>query len=146
MPLMLTRLPDWQSALERFLDDNQNRPFRYGSWDCCHFTCEAVRIITGTDIISDFRNQYRSRKEALRMIQAVTGSISVQRIAEHVTAAHCMPEVPILKAQRGDVALIRRARDFSLGLVALNGREIMTTSRRGLVRIPLALGVRAWQV
>jgi hypothetical protein len=102
--------------------------------------------MTGVDPAHDFRGKYNSRGEAYRSIKAATGAISVQAIVTTITAKLQMPEIPVRRAQTGDVVLIERARDFSLGLIALNWSEIIACRSRGLCRISLNQAVRAWRV
>lgn len=146
MAIVLTRLPNWPALLQSFLCDNQHRPFQYGSWDCCLFVCDAIQIMTGTDIAKDFRGRYFSRKEAFEAIREYAGTASVQAVSETVALDHQMPEIPILQAHRGDMALLIRGRDYSLGLIDLNGKEVIHTSPKGLWRVPLSFAVRAWSV
>jgi hypothetical protein len=70
----------------------------------------------------------------------------VQAVVEAVAAKHSMQDTPVFHARRGDVVLIRRGRDYSLGLVALNGRDIVLASVHGLWTIPVSSAVRAWHV
>ena len=142
----MTREPDWQARLHAFLMEHRSDAFRYGRWDCCLFVCDAIFEMTGVDPAANFRGAYSSRAEARRALIAQVGSSSVEAAVEAVTAKHGMRETGVLHARRGDVVLIARSRDFSLGLVALSGRDIALASSRGLWTIPLSSAVRAWHV
>lgn len=142
----MTRLHDWQARLDSFLHVHAHDPFVYGSWDCCLFVCDAILEMTGIDPAQDYRDNYKSRGEAYRLIKAATGSKSLQTIVANITAKLQMAKIPVLCAQRGDVVLIKRARDYSLGLIALNGREIVACRAHGLCRISLSHATRAWRV
>ena len=137
----MTRKPDWQALLDAFLAEHQFDSFQYGRWDCCLFVCDAVFVMTGVDPAAAYRGTYASRAEARK---AACGS--VQATVEAVCAEHGMDETAVPFARRGDVALVGRRRDCSLGIVALNGREIVLTSSAGLWRVPLGTAVRAWHV
>ena len=102
--------------------------------------------MTDTDVAADFRGRYSTAMEARRLMRAQTGSESVQAITELITRKFTMTETTILLCQRGDVALMRRAGGFSLGMIALNGREIMVCYRRGLIQIPMTRAMRVWRV
>jgi hypothetical protein len=142
----VTRKTDWQARLHAFLMERRFDRFRYGRWDCCLFVCDAVCVMTGTDPAAAFRGAYSCRSEARRALRAY-GTCSVQGAVEAITAQLDMPETPVLHARRGDVALIKRSgQDYSLGLVALNGRDIVLASAHGLWTIPVASAVRAWHV
>ena len=142
----MQRRSDWQSVLENFLRTHQNRPFEYGNWDCCLFVCDAIASMTGVDLAADYRGTYSTRAGALRAIREQLGTRSIQAVAENAAAVHNMPEVPVSHAHRGDMVLIQRGRDYSLGLVALNCRDVIVTSKRGLWRLPVSRAVRAWHV
>jgi hypothetical protein len=135
---MLTRRDEWPALLEEFLKVSHGKQFRYGRFDCCLFVADAIAAMTGTDIARESRG-YHSRKQAL------CGQ-SVEQIVSGIAEDYDMPEVPVLMAGRGDMILIPRPRDFSLGLVSMNGTEILIALRAGYGAIPLSSGVRAWKV
>jgi hypothetical protein len=136
----VTRFPDWQERLSRFFAIHRTRPFRYGDWDCCIFAADAIQQISGVDIAAEFRGKYGSRREAYDLIR------SVRLVAERVATIHGMQQVPITYARRGDMALIPRARDYSLGIVSLTGKEIVVLRSRTLMTLPLSYGLVAWHV
>ena len=142
----MQRRSDWQRVLDEFLWANQTRPFEYGRWDCCLFICDAIVVMTGVDLAAPYRGRYSTRAGALHAISERLGTASIQAVAASAAAAHQMPEIPVSHAHRGDMLLVARGRDCSLGLVALNGRDVIVTSKRGLWRLPLSRAVRAWQV
>lgn len=142
----LVRLPNWHAHLDYFLVANRDRQFGYGQFDCCLFVCDAIQAITGTDPAAPFRDRYSSLKGARREMKEYCGSPSVANVVALVASRHGMPEIPPLCAGRGDIVLITRPPGFSLGLVALNGREIVVTAQSGLELISLSLAVRAWRV
>lgn len=112
-------------------------PLVYGRSDCCLFVCNAIQAMTGVDVAAEFRGKYSTLAEARRFG-------TVREIAERITAQFSMPEVPVLRAQRGDVVLIKR-RSYSLGLVDLSGR-IAALTKDGLTRIPIESASKAWRV
>lgn len=143
----MTRRPDWQARLDSFLHAHAHDSFAYGSWDCCLFVCDAIQEMTGVDPASSFRNRYKTRSEAYSAIREQLGAKSLRAAVESITSTLGMQEAASMKlAQRGDVALIKRARDYSLGLIALNGREVIVCRSGGLCRISLNQAVRAWRV
>jgi hypothetical protein len=132
----MTRKPDWQALLDRFLAEHRFDTFQYGRWDCCLFVSDAILVMTGIDPAAGYRGTYSSRAQSRRFgpLQAHVGA---------VCAKHGMQEAPVALAQRGDVVMVGRRQ---LGLVALNGREAVLTSSAGLWRVPLGSAVRAWHV
>jgi hypothetical protein len=142
---MLSRKPNWQTELHSFLQSRRSAEFRYGSFDCCLFACDAILAMTHVDIAAPFRGQYGSRSEAYRAIEAYAGRASVEAVTERVISENGMPEVTPLKARRGDLVLLRRPKDFSLAIVGLDG-AILAAGARGFERVPSCFAVRAWRV
>lgn len=134
----MIRFPDWASRLEVFLRANAARRFKYGEWDCCLFVAAAIETMTGIDLALPFRGTYRSRKEA-----RAHGRVAA--ISQRVFDTALEP-VPVLKAQRGDVVLIQRSRDHSLGVLGLNGRDVVAVAKSGFLHLPLRLALSAWHV
>jgi hypothetical protein len=143
---VLSRYPDWPTRLDQFLYSHSGIDFEYGRWDCCLFVADAIVAMTGADVAERFRGTYGSRKEALRAVKQYTGQASIKAVAETLFRKHGMREVPVLCAQRGDAVLVSRGKDHSLGLIALNGKEIVAVSKDSLLRWPLDRAVRAWRV
>lgn len=143
---MISRLPNWQSALSAYLVDVAARPFAYGRFDCGLFVAGAVEALTGVDVVPGIRGIYKDRRSAFAQVRSICGAATMEALAEYLTAKYGMPEVAPLMAQRGDAVLLRRGRRSSLGIVAMHGTEILTPFRGGLLRLPLAHATRAWQV
>lgn len=145
---MLIRRPTWPSLLQSYLDSCRSRPFAYGTWDCALFVADAIESMTGTDLASYFRSAYTSRREAVSTIARFCGNSSIQTVAATIAREYGMPEIDILHAGRGDMLLIKRAkgRDYSLGLVNLNGQKALIALRIGVGEISLSTVHRAWRV
>jgi hypothetical protein len=146
--MQLQRYADWAERLDQFLLSVSRFRFRYGagedSQDCALFVANAVYAMTGTDLAARFRGQYHSRKEALALAKSHTGKVTLRPFFEW--ALRELPQAPVPCAQRGDIVLVRRAGDVSLGIVSLDGRTILAVAKEGLLRLPLHLGIRAWRV
>ena len=142
----MQRRSDWQLVLDEFFRANQHRRFEYGKWDCCLFVSDAIVAMTGVDLAAAYRGRYSTRDGAMRAISEQLGTASILAVAENAAAAHHMPEVTVPHAHRSDMVLVAHGRDYSLGLVALNGWDVIVASKRGLWRLPLSRAVRAWQV
>ncbi len=52
------RLENWPTLLNKFIDENRNRPFVWGEWDCGLAALEAVKVITGVDHTPKFKGRY----------------------------------------------------------------------------------------
>jgi hypothetical protein len=143
---MLSRKPDWQTQLQQFLLRSLSARFAYGQLDCCLFVADAVLAMTGTDIAATFRGRYHSREEALALCESYGGKRSVRSLVSKALAEQELAEIPVTRAQRGDIVLVRRSKDWSLGFIGLSGQEIMAAAEEAYLRLPLPLAVRAWRV
>jgi hypothetical protein len=143
----MQRFPDWAARLEIWLFEQKDRRFQYGSWDCCLFVCEAIREMTGIDPGAEFRGEYDSAVDAAMLMRLRYDARSLGAMVEAVAARQGMREVPVQHAKRGDVMLIKRPKDASLGLLALDGsRVIVLAGSRGMRTIPRFAAARAWAV
>lgn len=143
---MLIRFPDWPSRLETFLNTVVSQKFAYSRFDCCTFVADAIEAETGIDIAKLYRGRYSTRAEALKLGMDLAGAPTVQAIAEKQAERHGMPEIPVLSAARGDMVLLKRPRDYSLGLVAMDGRQVLIAGKFGWGPVPIDRACRAWRV
>ena len=108
--------------------------------------------MTGCDIAAPFRGRYATRREAFEIAREYCGEPSIEALAVKVTRDNGMPEVWPKRAQRGDLVMIQRPFGHSMGIVALNGRQIIVTGQLdrteqvGLGPIPIERALRAWRV
>ena len=142
----MTRYHNWTSRLETFLEANRQTVFKYGAADCATFCAGCIKAMTGEDIGSEYWGRYQSRHSALQAASEIAGSPSILRVAEKQAEAHGMPEVPVLRAGRGDMVLLKRPKDFSLGIVAMNGMQILIAAKVGWGPVPMERACRAWRV
>jgi hypothetical protein len=143
---MFQRTKNWHGALDALVLAKQETAFSYGSMDCCLFACDAIQTMTGVDPAAWFRGKYTTRAGALELMQEYAGSTSVQAVTEKITAEHGMESIPVPMAGRGDLLLIKRPKDFSLGIVALDGLSALVPAENGIVRTTLSDAVAAWRV
>lgn len=132
----------WPEKLNKFFESVHDDKFQWGKHDCCLFVCRAVFIMTGVDLARGFRG-YKSEFSAQKLLKQRGG---LERICETVTEKHGMKEVPVLFARRGDVLLFESEQGMMLGIVNMNGQEIVSVSLDGLGFVPLRNALRAWRV
>jgi hypothetical protein len=144
---MLKRKPNWEKALDAFLNAHRADPFQYGTWDCCLFAAGAIEAMTGTDIAVDFRGLYTTRQEATAAIAAITGGSTVRDAAAFCASKFGMAAVPKLMCRRGDMVLIERGGgDWSMGIVSLNGLDVAVVTENGIEATPIASCASGWRV
>ena len=138
----MKRLDDWPTLLDAFFAERWERPFVWGENDCCLFAADAVLAMTGVDLARNFRGRYDDARGA---IEAMHG-MPVGEIADYLTRSYgCREEAPLF-AQRGDVALLGKRGREVLGVVCLDGMEVLAPGVDCLARAPIADVIRAWRI
>lgn len=137
---MIQRLPGWPEAFASALSHVQNKPFEWGVNDCCLFACNCVLAITGTDLARTFRG-YQNRKEAIALIAGYGG---LYQLAAAIGKEHGIPELPTLKARRGDVVLFEGGNGPALGICT--GDKIAAPGDTGLIGYPIRDALHAWRI
>ncbi|MGE4267184.1 MAG: hypothetical protein AB7F25_07095 [Deferribacterales bacterium] len=91
----MNRNPDWAKQLPDKIKDYMNKPFQWGTADCCVFICDCVIATTGIDPMEQHRGRYKTAIGAAKA-QKNYGSIeeSLDRYFDRI-----MPKM----VQRGDV-------------------------------------------
>lgn len=136
---MVKRLEGWPLKLSAFLRDRQFMPFEWGKNDCLMFPADAVLAITGFDPAAEWRG-YSTQEEAEKLLKelGVTGLIT--------KGLGFKGHREILKAKRGDVAMMKLPSGVTGGIVDDTGKRIAVplADNNTLVRIPLKMAWRIW--
>ncbi|HKO88786.1 MAG TPA: hypothetical protein VJU83_09760 [Burkholderiales bacterium] len=134
----MKRRDDWPHQLADCIKGALERPFCWGSFDCCFFAAAAVQAMTGVDFAAPYQGRYQTAIGAARLINKLGG---VQAIA---TAALGLP-IDVRQAGRGDVLMVTRDGQQSLGVCT--GKSVaFPTLPAGLVFVPLTQCECAWRV
>lgn len=92
------RRPDWEDRMNAVFERYRTRGFGYGTADCCQFSADVVKAMTGRDPMKPFRGRYRSREGAARALREI-GKGTLRATLEAILGA----PVPPMCARRGDV-------------------------------------------
>jgi hypothetical protein len=137
----IERYSDWQERLKLFLTVNRQRPFRWGSWDCCLFACNAVREITGSDLALHYRGQYKTMLGAMRLINGSVDGVADKVASEFMIARYKTAS----EAEPGDIVLATITEMNTLGIVSLMRLAVFSTLQ-GLSDYPLSISKIAWRI
>lgn len=137
----MTRFPDWEARLHRFLDARRHTPFAIGTADCCTFAADAVLKMTGTDPMEPWRGTYETKADAIEMVEAFGG---LPRFLGVVLG----PQIPVAEAMTGDVALVIPGGETTERLAAavVVNEVAVAQGAAGTVAIPMARAVAAYRV
>lgn len=131
------RRADWRARLAAYVAAAATRTFQPGTHDCALFAAGAVEAITGRDLARGYRG-YRSMR-AGRAALADRGFASMADYA----AAH-LSEIPVLRAQVGDIAVLDENGGEAFGVV--QGARIYVLRLDGLGTVALTDAKRAFRV
>ncbi len=139
----MKRLPGWEQALLKIIQEQGGTPFEWGTHDCCLFSAACIDAMTGTNPMTDFIGQYRDRKSGLLALKKFgKGSLLKTLVALFGPWKH-----PSL-AQRGDLVLRVERTGSSVGIClgkdsAFVGEE---AENQGLVFLPTLSTTKAFSI
>lgn len=125
------------TQIAEFMSSHANRPFAWGTHDCCQFVRDALRLMTGRDIAIP---RYRTERGAVRALELLGGY-------EGAMAAYGAQPLPgPLLAQRGDVVMVKVDGLFEGALAICTGIAAHSVGPGGLEAAPQSQWLRAWRV
>lgn len=104
-PQPLTRFENWPLRLDQAIEAARQRPFAWGTHDCCSFAAGVVQALTGHDAFAQFTASfgvYTDERGALRALAAADGVAAI-------ATAHLGDPIPVAQARRGDVVMVMMA-------------------------------------
>jgi hypothetical protein len=134
------RLDDWDTRLEAAIAA-ADKPFVWGSHDCCTFAASCVEAVTGRSLWVKGLASYRTAAGAAKALKKA-GFEDLGAALDSVLGAR----KPIAMAQRGDIVLIAGAPGPGCGVIDLSGEWAVGLSSVGQGRVRLAEVVAAWSV
>jgi hypothetical protein len=123
------------TRLEEYLAARRDRRFRFGRFDCALFACQWVRLATGRDLRREYGvGRYEGQHQGLALLRAAGFETPVD------LARAVLPEVPVLHARVGDLAVVGDA----LGIVG--GSVVYVVRPVGWGTVPLTAARAALRV
>lgn len=136
----MSRLPDWQARLMRYILDNRTRTLDPGQWDCMLFGAGAVEAMTGIDYAADYRGHYSSFNSGFKLLKKA-GWASHTDMIDSLFA-----RVDRAAARPGDIASAL-GNDGSSAIGVVQGAMIyMLASGGGYRLVPLSEAGAVWSV
>lgn len=86
------RKENWLECLNSYLDSVYDKPFKWGSHDCCHFAAACVETITDQN---PMKFKYKTKTGALRLIKKIPLDKRLEKIFGKPMA--------VASAKRGDI-------------------------------------------
>ena len=128
----LSKQDGWEARLTELTSSRLGLSFAWGENDCCLWAADAVYAMTGVDFAKPMRGEYRTAKQAAKLLKPYGGIKGyLDTLFQRVT---------IHKAQRGDVVMAQGA----LGIV--DGSHALFLMKQGLTRLPMTQWTSAWTI
>lgn len=132
------RYENWPERLNKFISDNNKKPFTWGEHDCCLFAANAIREITGFDYAEELRGSYSTIKEAVVILNKIGG---VKKLA----SSYLSEEINPMMAQRGDLVLIETD-EHGETLAICIGDKCVAPGMTGLQFAKMSTALTAWRI
>lgn len=126
----------WRRRFDALVRDRMNRPFAWGTHDCCMWAADCVLAITGTDPAAAYRGSYSTEAEAMALLDSLGGLEAIGAMAG--------PACPALTARIGDIGIVSGSGAQTLGVCI--GTGWLAPAAAGLAHLPLTSARRAWRV
>jgi hypothetical protein len=98
-----------------FIEQNKNRKFEWGKWDCCLFVCDYLNLIIDKDLAKSFRGKYSTEIGAYKQIKK-QGYKHIKHMCNIIFKENGINKKNINKANRTDIILFDNAIGLCLGL------------------------------
>lgn len=136
---MSAKKTGWEARLVNYVRSVSTRKFRPGALDCGLFAGGAIKAMTRSDPTKPFRGKYRKIEDAM----SIAASLG---FADHVEyAASLYEEIPVLMAQRGDLAAVSDI-DGNPALGIVQGENIYVMTLQGIALVRLVTANRAFRI
>jgi hypothetical protein len=137
----MKKLGNWEQNLADFLDDNANKSFEWGKWDCCKFSDSAIKAMTGKTVIPKSL-KWNNEKEAKKAIKSYGGSTLLKAMIKACKAKK-LKEVDLSYVRKGDLVVYKEQSQ----LVGISiGSNIVSPTDDGLAFKNNDLAIKAWRI
>ncbi len=130
------RVANWPEILDSYLKDHKALEFKWGSLDCCTFTCDFIKEITGVDPMQNHRGQYDDLKSSLKA-RTEFGTID-ESMSLHFDS------IPVSMAGRGDAVIYEIDGYDALGICS--GLHSNFMGPDGAITVPTLNCKSAWRI
>ncbi len=138
------RKKTWKTNFVKYIHKNINTPFYFGKHDCFLTACDLIKEITGIDAAEQHRNKYEGVEETKKILEK-HGGLETEVIK--ICKQNKWEQINPLFASKGDLVMINIGADRkALGVIDLNGSEILFAAPIGFTRKPITDAVLAWRI
>lgn len=134
------RFQNWEIRFNSFIEENKNKTFKYGEYDCSLFVFGAINAMTGKDYSNDIKGFYRTRKESEEFLKE-KGFNNLENACTYYLGE---PRININYTQRGDVVICKNGEDVMAAIVSLSGTYAWGVGKKKLQKIKKERWIKSW--
>lgn len=132
----MNRREDWLDRMWSTIEFFSNKPFVWGSNDCCSFSAKVIDAMCDSNFAKQLAEKYTDEDSAIRYIveeggmeKAISGYLGKSKVG---------------RAQRGDVVLFDGALGETLGICV--GSTIASVNDSGVAYFPRSATICYWTI
>jgi hypothetical protein len=100
----MRKVINWEISFDTFIQENKNKPFIWGSWDCCKFSNALIKQITGEDLIPKSLT-WKDEESAMKAIKKYGGTLL--KSIEKACKSKKVKEIPNAYMTKGDLVVYK---------------------------------------
>ena len=132
---------NWQVNLFKWIDNNKNRSFVWGSWDCCKATNSAIKAMTDDSLIPS-ELEWDSELTAKKAIKNYGGNLL--GAMEKACSIDGIEEVGLRSLAVGDITVYEKDGAQLVGIC--NGFKVLGVGDDGFDPQPNDVAIKAWRI
>lgn len=137
------RVENWESKLEQVIEKTKNKPeFKYGRNDCVSFVRDCVEAVIGKNV---FKAKWKSLKDGKELIKKLKKK-DLLDMALQIAKENNFEEIPISKAQRGDVLYYKDEYDWDGTVGVCIGDKTMFNWKKAIMVIENNKCMKCWRI
>jgi len=122
----MKKIVDWEIKFNAFIEKNKNKPFKWGSWDCCKFSNALIKKITNEDLIPKSL-KWTDEKSAMKAIK--TYNKTLLKSIEKACKSKGVKEIGKAYMTKGDLVVYKEESE----LVGISdGMNVLTPTDDGI--------------
>lgn len=122
----MKKILDWEIKFNAFIEKNKNKPFKWGSWDCCKFSNALIKKITNEDLIPKSL-KWTDEKSAMKAIK--TYNKTLLKSIEKACKFKGLKEIDKAYMTKGDLVVYKEESE----LVGISdGMNVLTPTDDGI--------------
>ena len=138
----MKKLPQWETHLFNFINNNTERPFAWGKWDCCIFAVEGIKAMTGKTMM---KIQWQNKKEAYKFI-ANTGR-TLNKVTSKYAKQSNIKTIEKNFITAGDIVLLEDHLNDNEELIGIcTGNLIACVSEEGITYRENSRAKKVWRL